>query len=172
MAARSHALTLREANYPPVQYIPRAEVDMTALSRTAHSTHDPRVPRVLSEPRRFDRRAVALMATPRRACRAASLGAAGAARAAAGRGGDGGAAGAAGREPNSAGAAGSAVPPVHAPAHVASERWCRREQLALPNGVPEARHALAAQQDTWPAVTLFVHGRASKYRRLARSTAA
>ena len=35
------ALTLREAQYPPVQYIPRKDVDMTALERTQHSTHCP-----------------------------------------------------------------------------------------------------------------------------------
>jgi uncharacterized protein (DUF427 family) len=35
------ALTLREASYPPVQYIPRADVDMAALERTQHSTHCP-----------------------------------------------------------------------------------------------------------------------------------
>ena len=35
------ALTLREASYPPVQYIPRKDVDMSLLSRTDHSTHCP-----------------------------------------------------------------------------------------------------------------------------------
>jgi uncharacterized protein (DUF427 family) len=35
------ALTLREANYPPVQYIPRRDVDMTALARTATRTYCP-----------------------------------------------------------------------------------------------------------------------------------
>ena len=35
------ALSLREAKYPAVQYIPRADVDMTRLSRTAHSTYCP-----------------------------------------------------------------------------------------------------------------------------------
>ena len=35
------ALTLKEANYPPVQYIPRHDTDMSALTRTAHSTHCP-----------------------------------------------------------------------------------------------------------------------------------
>ena len=35
------ALALREASYPPVQYIPRQDVDMTLLSRTDHSTHCP-----------------------------------------------------------------------------------------------------------------------------------
>jgi len=35
------ALTLQEANYPPVQYFPRADVAMEFLGRTAHSTHCP-----------------------------------------------------------------------------------------------------------------------------------
>jgi uncharacterized protein (DUF427 family) len=35
------ALTLREASYPPVQYIPREDVDMTLLARTDHATYCP-----------------------------------------------------------------------------------------------------------------------------------
>ena len=35
------ALTLREASYPPVQYIPRQDVDMTLLARTSHATYCP-----------------------------------------------------------------------------------------------------------------------------------
>jgi uncharacterized protein (DUF427 family) len=35
------ALTLKEATYPPVQYIPRKDVDMTQLQRTAHRTYCP-----------------------------------------------------------------------------------------------------------------------------------
>jgi uncharacterized protein (DUF427 family) len=35
------ALTLREATYPPVQYIPRADVDMSLLQRTEHRTYCP-----------------------------------------------------------------------------------------------------------------------------------
>lgn len=35
------ALTLREAAYPPVQYIPRKDVDMALLERTAHATYCP-----------------------------------------------------------------------------------------------------------------------------------
>ncbi len=35
------ALTLREASYPPVQYIPRQDVDMTLLERTDHATYCP-----------------------------------------------------------------------------------------------------------------------------------
>ena len=35
------ALTLQEANYPPVQYFPRSDVAMEFLGRTAHSTHCP-----------------------------------------------------------------------------------------------------------------------------------
>jgi uncharacterized protein (DUF427 family) len=40
--ADSHdALTLREASYPPVQYIPRRDVDMAALTRSEHTTYCP-----------------------------------------------------------------------------------------------------------------------------------
>ena len=35
------ALTLREASYPPVQYVPRADADMSALTRSDHKTHCP-----------------------------------------------------------------------------------------------------------------------------------
>ena len=35
------ALTLREASYPPVQYIPRRDVDMALLERTTHATYCP-----------------------------------------------------------------------------------------------------------------------------------
>jgi len=35
------ALTLREASYAGVQYIPRKDVDMTQLERTDHSTYCP-----------------------------------------------------------------------------------------------------------------------------------
>jgi uncharacterized protein (DUF427 family) len=35
------ALTLREASYRPVQYIPRKDVDMTLLERTDHHTYCP-----------------------------------------------------------------------------------------------------------------------------------
>jgi uncharacterized protein (DUF427 family) len=35
------ALTLRELSYPPVQYIPRKDVDMTLLARTDHATYCP-----------------------------------------------------------------------------------------------------------------------------------
>jgi uncharacterized protein (DUF427 family) len=34
-------LTLREASYPPVQYIPREHVDMALLERTPHATYCP-----------------------------------------------------------------------------------------------------------------------------------
>ena len=37
----TRALTLQEANYSPSHYIPREDVDMTQLSRTAHETHCP-----------------------------------------------------------------------------------------------------------------------------------
>lgn len=35
------ALSLREAAYPAVQYIPRTDVDMNALARTGHATYCP-----------------------------------------------------------------------------------------------------------------------------------
>ena len=41
IADTHEALTLKEASYPPVQYIPRRDVDMTQLQRTAHQTYCP-----------------------------------------------------------------------------------------------------------------------------------
>ena len=41
VADSSNTLTLKEASYPPVHYIPRADVDMRALTRTDHRTHCP-----------------------------------------------------------------------------------------------------------------------------------
>ena len=41
IADTANALTLREANYPPVHYIPRADVDMAQLERSDHSTYCP-----------------------------------------------------------------------------------------------------------------------------------
>lgn len=41
VADSTHALTLKEASYPPVQYIPRGDVDMNLLVRTDHKTHCP-----------------------------------------------------------------------------------------------------------------------------------
>ena len=41
IADSRHALTLREAAYAPVHYIPRADVDMTLLQRTDHTTYCP-----------------------------------------------------------------------------------------------------------------------------------
>jgi uncharacterized protein (DUF427 family) len=35
------ALTLREASYPAVQYIPRRDVNMAALTRSEHTTYCP-----------------------------------------------------------------------------------------------------------------------------------
>jgi uncharacterized protein (DUF427 family) len=35
------AVTLQEASYPPVQYIPREDVDMSKLTRTDHATYCP-----------------------------------------------------------------------------------------------------------------------------------
>src|SRR5260221_7668646 len=41
IADTSDALTLREASYPPVQYVPRISVDMAALARTDQTTYGP-----------------------------------------------------------------------------------------------------------------------------------
>ena len=41
VADSRHALTLREAGYPPVHYVPRQDVDMALLSRTDHATYCP-----------------------------------------------------------------------------------------------------------------------------------
>ena len=41
IADTSNALTLREASYPAVQYIPRRDVVMTALTRSEHTTYCP-----------------------------------------------------------------------------------------------------------------------------------
>jgi uncharacterized protein (DUF427 family) len=41
VADTRRALTLREADYPVVQYIPRADIDMALFQRTAHATHCP-----------------------------------------------------------------------------------------------------------------------------------
>jgi uncharacterized protein (DUF427 family) len=41
VADTREALTLREASYPAVQYIPRKDVDMTQLVRTDHTTYCP-----------------------------------------------------------------------------------------------------------------------------------
>jgi uncharacterized protein (DUF427 family) len=41
IADTSNALTLREAPYPAVQYIPRRDVDMAALVRSEHTTYCP-----------------------------------------------------------------------------------------------------------------------------------
>jgi uncharacterized protein (DUF427 family) len=35
------ALTLRESTYPPVQYVPRKDVDLALLERTDHATYCP-----------------------------------------------------------------------------------------------------------------------------------
>ena len=35
------AVTLREAAYPPVHYVPRKDVDMSLLERTSHATYCP-----------------------------------------------------------------------------------------------------------------------------------
>jgi uncharacterized protein (DUF427 family) len=41
IAESTDALTLREANYPPVSYIPRKDVNMAMLERTAHASYCP-----------------------------------------------------------------------------------------------------------------------------------
>lgn len=41
VADSMHALSLKEASYPTVLYIPRADVDMSALQRTDHATYCP-----------------------------------------------------------------------------------------------------------------------------------
>ena len=41
IADTRHALTLREADYPSVQYIPREDVDLSQLKRTDHVTYCP-----------------------------------------------------------------------------------------------------------------------------------
>jgi uncharacterized protein (DUF427 family) len=41
VADTRNALTLREADYPPVQYIPREDVDLFQLERTAQATYCP-----------------------------------------------------------------------------------------------------------------------------------
>jgi uncharacterized protein (DUF427 family) len=41
IADTREALTLKEASYPAVQYIPRNDVDQTQLQRTSHETYCP-----------------------------------------------------------------------------------------------------------------------------------
>ena len=41
IADTRNAVTLREADYPPVQYIPREDVDLSQLERTHHATYCP-----------------------------------------------------------------------------------------------------------------------------------
>ncbi len=41
LADTTAALALREASYPPVHYIPRADVDMSRLNATDHATYCP-----------------------------------------------------------------------------------------------------------------------------------
>ncbi len=41
IADSERALELKEANYPPVYYVPRADAAMQELSRTEHQTHCP-----------------------------------------------------------------------------------------------------------------------------------
>lgn len=41
IAETDRALTLQEASYPPVQYVPLADVDPSVLERTDHATYCP-----------------------------------------------------------------------------------------------------------------------------------
>ena len=41
VADTRNAITLREADYPPVQYIPSEDVDFSQLERTDHATYCP-----------------------------------------------------------------------------------------------------------------------------------
>ncbi|MBB1091110.1 DUF427 domain-containing protein [Rhodopseudomonas palustris] len=41
IADTTHALTLKEASYPPVHYIPRADANMALFAATDRSTHCP-----------------------------------------------------------------------------------------------------------------------------------
>jgi len=41
IADTTHALTLQEASYPPVQYIPRQDLDMSLVQRTDHQSYCP-----------------------------------------------------------------------------------------------------------------------------------
>jgi uncharacterized protein (DUF427 family) len=41
LADTANALVLREASYPEVFYVPRADVDMSKLQRTSHTTYCP-----------------------------------------------------------------------------------------------------------------------------------
>ena len=41
LAETKHALTLREAAYPAVQYVPRSDANMSLLTKTAHATYCP-----------------------------------------------------------------------------------------------------------------------------------
>jgi uncharacterized protein (DUF427 family) len=41
VADTSEALTLREASYPAIQYVPRKDVNMMLLERTEHATYCP-----------------------------------------------------------------------------------------------------------------------------------
>lgn len=41
IADTHNALTLREASYPPVQYVPRADADMAFFARSDHTSYCP-----------------------------------------------------------------------------------------------------------------------------------
>lgn len=39
IADTREAIAMQEADYPPVQYVPRHDVDMSLLERTGHATY-------------------------------------------------------------------------------------------------------------------------------------
>ena len=39
LADTRRALTMRESDYPPVHYVPRADVEMSVLERSNHATY-------------------------------------------------------------------------------------------------------------------------------------
>ena len=41
IADTTRALTMKEGSYPPVQYVPREDADMSLLERTTHRSHCP-----------------------------------------------------------------------------------------------------------------------------------
>ena len=41
IADTTHAMTLKEASYPPVQYVPRCDANMALLKRSDRTTHCP-----------------------------------------------------------------------------------------------------------------------------------
>ncbi len=50
IADSRQALTLHEANHPPVQYIPREDVDMSAIERSNHGSYCPYTRAIAARP--------------------------------------------------------------------------------------------------------------------------